>query len=433
MRYPGLHTISLLVIFICLSAPSLGQNLASEQQKLLEEQRSIIETQNAQQTLIKKLEKAKSKISSLEAEVAPFLDAMNKAKTALDDISKATRATPTEENNARMKNAEFKYVLAERKYLKAAEQLQESKAEIARLETEIEDNKNKIAQANLNIEKQQSRIQWLEKKQQEQAALVLAQKQQKQLQAEQSRQAEEEQRRIAEEQRKEAELINNRIALSETRAEKAEADQEIARLTALLKDQQAAKTPESALPATSPSVNSTAQITQPGIASVSASSSQNQLAVNAPDSATASRPNTNAAATNSPSASIQQPLTAVAAKLSEEQVKAQAREQYQAYEQRAARVSSREKRSATNKVIHMKTLAGGEVIKSTSHSLSYYGEDLYQAKIEVRAGENIFSVGQRQWQIDIPASDDNTEYLIYYDTRDEENPDFVWYKRSDIQ
>lgn len=417
MSYRGL-IISLIVCIFSLSNPAFSQNLASEQQKLRATQQSITDIQHEQKELEDALSAEKSKISKFEVDLAPSAKARDEAKAAVDETVAAAVASPTTENSARVKNAEFKMALAERKYNKSSADLQKSLKTVEELNSRYGENQKKIRRLNKDIEEQQKHIVWLESNQQKVA------------------QQEAEKLKQAELKHKEDELIQNKIALAESQAEQAAAEQEIVRLKAMLDQQSAGKSSGAALAgaAVAGGVVVGATNTASGATSVAA-----PTATTAPSLSASSSTSTKNKATQTPADTSSKTVdtgtsgsnTSNNAEPTPEQIKALAQKEHAAFALRASQVSAKKKRSATSKIFHVQAVDNDATSKS--YSMSYAGKRLYSTEIRVNAGKQLFKFGQRKWDITIPPTDDKTLYVVNYDILDKNNPRLVIYKKSYVE
>lgn len=434
MPYRGL-LVSLILCVFSLSGLAFSQDLSKEQQRLISSQQSMLDIQNEQNKLEVALSTEKSKISKLEADLAPLTKAINEAKTAVDKTTAVAVASPTTENSARVKNAEFKLMLAERKYNKSSGGLQEALKTIETLAGDYKANLKKIEQTNKDIAKQQKQLTWRKNNQQKIA------------------QQEAERLKQAELQRQEDELIQSKIALAESQAEQAAAEREIAHLKSMLLEQSESNSNGSAL-AGAAAVSSV-------VVAGSAAGSVSTAAAGANSAAPASKPVSISAApasastttpepaistgesTTSKTTEITSPANSAAvletaietdsttAKLTRAQTKALAQTEHAAFALRIAQLSRKKKRSTPDKIVHLKPAGKGE--KTQSYSMSYVGKKLYRTEITLNAGKQIFKLGQREWDTTVAQAEDNTAYLINYDVLDKGQPRLIIYKKSDIE
>ena len=421
MPYRGL-LVSLILCIFSLSNPVFSQDLAKEQQKLLSSQQSIIDIQNEQNKLEKALSTEKSNISKLETDLAPLTRATNEARSALNQATATAVASPTTENSARVKNAEFKLMLAERKYNKSSGGLQKALKTVEKLESDHKANLKKIEQTNKEISEQQKRIIWLENNQKK----IALQEAEKLKQAELKRQ--------------EDELIQSKIALAESQAEQAAAEREITRLKSMLLEKSESTSNGSALAGAAAvsgvviagsSASSASAATAGAISAAPASPTTPEPAISTGENTTDKPTEITSPASSAAALEIAAEGDSTTAKLTPEQTKALAKEEHAAFALRISQLSRKEKRSTPDKILHLKP-ADNEG-KTQSYSMPYIGKKLYRAEITLNAGKQIFKLGQREWDITVAKTDDNTAYLINYDALDKNQPRLIIYKKSDIE
>lgn len=382
---------------LAAAVPSYAQNVAEEQRKLLAEQESILKNQQQTKKLQEQLAKDQQKLNKLNAEVAPLADAKAKAKATWEEAVAEESASPGDENAAKVKNAKFKYILAERKFDKVNDKLVSVQADVTKTEKAIAQSNKDIKASQASIDKLKVSIANAEKAQKanaeklakERAArMAAAKKEEARKAAEAKRIAEQKQKEQLAQQKRAKELEASKARLQQQKMENAKAQAEIERLKTLLKEQKSDS-----------SVASKGSTAAAATASVASAASKSA-------SAAASAPKAKAAAANNASAqSANAPTDPIAL----------AKYEDARFKDRMSKTSEKKRRSMAGRVLHMKTFRGGKEVETSSHALDYAAKGLYRTQVEVRAGENIFKVGQNEWKINIPAEDNKAQYFVNLD------------------
>ncbi len=460
--------------FIALLLPFMqtasAQDLSAAQKKLLNFQQSIIKVKQEQGQFEKDLVLHKIKIEKISTQLPPLEKARKDAKSHFEMAKETTNSAPTAENNAKLKHAEFKFTLADRKYQNTHKQLKKSQNSIKAIESKIEEHKTRTTQTLNAIEVQKKRIKELAKKAKQQAA-----EQKERTLAIQKLQENAARKQQQEQQRKNDELIKSNIALQESRAEKAVAEQEIVRLKAKLDAMQNATSKQ--FPETTPSETTTSETisseiaadskkvesdskdpipttkikteTKEAVTQQTAPSTENNTI---PTPTTTTESATKTAAIPLPSVTVADdeadktiqteplPTEALPSTLESapeeqgiEQQKSQAKKLHSAFAERKKKISSKQRRSVANRIMYVKRMENDAVIETSTHSLSYVGTRLFQTEFTLGAGETLFKVGRHEWKRNISAADDNARFVVNLDYEDKTNPRLIIYNKALIQ
>jgi len=250
-------------------------------------------------------------------------------------------------------NANFKFMLAERKYNKAKEALDAHDAKTTALEKRIASNEAAIKASQNAVEQQKAGLEQLQKQSADKAKLAATAT------------------AAAAAQKKELELKQNKAALAETQAKAKAAQAEVDNLK------------KAAVP----------------VAAAAA-------VVAAPD-AVASTP------TQSPAAAAPaKPETTTAAKPTQDFKAIHA-----AFAQREAAVSKRSIRGNISKIVYIKAIAGGKEVSKTALSLPALAPDLYQGVAPLATGDFDVVLGLQTWKQTVSAADGGKKFIVNIDTK----------------
>jgi len=301
-RFFNRHTPAIALILLSAASIDLhAQDAAQEQKALAESQAKITSLRGNQTATAAQLKKLKADRAGIEKSIEPATQEFEAVKAERDQAVADAKANPSDTSQKLADNANFKFMLAERKYNKSKEALDAHNAKVAELEKRIASDEAAIKSSQNAIEQQKAGLEQQQKQSAEKAKLAAA----------------------AATQKKEQELQQNKAALAETQAKAAAAQAEVEQLKKALADKQAQE-------AAAPSVAPAAAAVGPAAAIKAA-----EVAKAAP----AETPSTSKAA---------QDFKAVHA----------------AYAQREAGVSKRAMRGISSKIIYIKTAAGGKTALS---------------------------------------------------------------------
>lgn len=367
----------LLIVLVSLAgntqaAPSLEQ----EQQLLNRQQQQLIGLQSQQEKLQNRIEAANTALTPLLDNDSPEQLALSEAKQALATAQLNHDKKQSPESQSRLKNIEFKYVLAERKFKKAnAErfQLQEDIADLSKklqtINQEISLLSNTIGDQRLYVERARS----------SKAAV--------------------EQSRIVNEQRRKAD----------------EAAAEIARLKAQIAEQERQET----LRIEQAMREAEEKLEQEELAKKAAAA--NQQAETAQSNQTDS-----SLAVEEKTADINDENSSIRFLATSELVMAE--------EKRVAELLARPEGKNTsryNKILNVKQIANnGSSGRAVSNTLKALGHNIFRGKAKLNGGDNLFIIGFNRWQQSIYKDAQQTEFAFIYDGSDPKNPRLSYFPEA---
>lgn len=389
----------LLLLLIIHAATVNAQDVKTEQAKLTAFQQQLDKLNNQQQTLQQALQKNKAALAPLANSAPPEQAALDIARAELAEALENQSAEPGDTNEARVKNAEFKLALAERKFKKANEEQFTLEEKIDSLTTQLADLNEDMAALTRNIEQQQQKV--VQARQQQVAA---AQTQQEQAQRQKALAAEQEiarlKAKLAEQERIEAELKAKALA-----AEKAAQTLTVQQSTA------ASSTP--------------APVTEP-VPAAETAPVETAKASPPPQPVSLSGPATLAANTASP-----EPAAADSGIIFLSSAEA-----VQAERQRLAQILAQpeeNKGPGYNKILNVKAIGdGGTTGPAIAHGLRPKGHNIYQGTAELAAGNTLFIVGFNRWQQQVEANSTGPEnlFIVTFDGSDPKQPKLIYYPQS---
>ena len=156
--YSRLSTSFLVVLFSAFSVSAFSQS-ANELEELISKQEKQAASLQTQQSSLQAEQQAK------KAELAPLLsrglpgnNQLEEARSALIKAQLNYQQDGSERNQSRLRNAEFKLALAERRFKKTNENMFTLQQEIQQLEQQITSNQGVIAQVVTAIESNRSKL-----------------------------------------------------------------------------------------------------------------------------------------------------------------------------------------------------------------------------------------------------------------------------------
>jgi hypothetical protein len=355
------HTAIALVIALFLSENTLAQNLSAEKSKLANYEKQVALLNSQQQALQENIDRNEKELSSMASQESPEKDKLNAAKKNLDQHQTAYDADPSSQNKSRLSNAEFKYALAERKYKKANSAQSDLINKISEDRNQLSSNSDKILGLQQSIGQQ---------------GQVIEQVKSDQL-AKEKAMREQQQRQLAEDQR----LANEK------------ANQEIARLKALLE----AEALEAKVAASKPPV---IESQSPTAQSMSASPSEQTVAA------------------------VEQVVAAAETPLEKNYTLLTNQDEVKAEEDRLAALAQQPKgrQKTYNKILNVKTSNGNSMISAIT--LKPLGHEQYRGKGKLSAGSFVFSIGFHHWDVSIETAG---SYQIILNSADSKNPKLVYF------
>ena len=366
--------LSLIVLLSAGTASAQGKSITEERQALIEYEKAVAELAAANQDITRALQELAQKTEHAANQHHPEKAARDSAEAHYEAAKKALQDIPSMANRKRVEDAKFAFFMADRKYQRATRDVSQLQQQQDELRATLEANRGQIAATTEQTEKQRR--------------LIAAQE--RQLRQKASKQAaSERQQRIA----KENALRQREQELDRTRREHAAALAEIEKLKSRLV------------------VGSTGAAAAPAVV-------RTPIPVAKP-STPAQPPARPAVATDGDSRSLTATL-----------VKGGRKAYY-----RLLKVAGEDRARARKlqKIMHVKTYHDDRLLKQTSHSLKYLGNDLYEGKSIVRAGRTQFVIGGKQWIQQIPTSAHKDQYVFLLDYRNPATPELLLFARSDIQ
>lgn len=378
---PSIIPRLLALLITLIAGGAYAQNIGEERQKIEQFHQQLSSLQASNAAIEKQLQQLEQDIAGQSKSYAPEAKALKEAEFNYQQALRTSERVPNASNKERAETARFAFLMAERKYQRAAEDVIELAKQQTLLREQLADNQQQISSTSVQLGEQQELILRLEKQAREHAS-ALAKKKERELRM-----------------KKESALRANREALDRARNERAAAMAELAELKAKLEAQKRAK-------------RLTASTLPTAAAGVTVASS---------------RP------TSSPTRARLAPITA-RVQLEEETEGLPSllgdKAQYMALLETAKQQGSR---ARSSKIMHMNTLADDRIIRKTSHSLKHRGNGVYEGKTPARAGMTTLVVGSKQWRWEIPANDDNTMYSFVLDTRDNSNTELRIFRARDVK
>jgi len=202
-----LLVISLLSLSV--AAANLGaQDLTGAQKALGDAQAKVTTLANEQKSAAQELAKLKAERAGIAKSIEPATTEFEAVKAERDQALADAKANPSDSSKQVADNANFKFMLAERKYNKAKESLDAQDAHVAELEKRLKNNDAELKATQAAIEKQKVAVTQLQQKSAESAKAATA----------------------AAALKKEQELQAQKTALAETKAKAAAAQAEVERL-----------------------------------------------------------------------------------------------------------------------------------------------------------------------------------------------------------
>jgi hypothetical protein len=370
------HAPAITMIMLSMAATDLSaQDLNREQKALADTQARITALHNEQNAAAAQLKKLKAERAGIEKSLEPSTQEFEAAKAERDAAVADAKANPSDTSKKIADNANFKFMLAERKYDKAREALVAHDAKATELEKRIASNEAAIKSSQNAIEQQKAGLDQLQKQSAEKAKLAAS----------------------AAAQKKEQELQQNKAALAETQAKAAAAQAEVERLKKMLADKQAQ---EAAAKATSGAAPVAAATVAAGVTAATAAS------VSAPAAA---------------------PAKAEAAKPAQDFKAIHAD-----FLQRQESTPKTSMRGASSKIVYIKAMAAGKEVSKLALSLAPLTPNLYQGTAPLAAGDYDIVMGLQTWKQTIGAADGGKKFLVNVDMKSGK-PELVMYPEDAVK
>ncbi|MEH6556371.1 MAG: hypothetical protein V7459_04040 [Oceanicoccus sp.] len=377
------YNILILLAAICLwNTPVVAQGLDAELRKLATYEQQLTELRTSQQRSQKAIQENNSDLSTALNQESPEKNKLAAAKLALDEAKNNFELDPSPANKSKMKNVEFQYVLAERKFKKvnnkpdALKTKQEAlNVELARINSDISLLSNTISDQQLQIEKTRARS----------AA------------TEQSRRTEQQ------------------------RLKEAAASAEIARLKAKIAQQERNEQQRIELAMKNAELQLEAEEAQ---------AAAEKQAIEKVEEVPASQQNL-----STPVAKTLTEADNIAEKSESTIVQLRNSDDVAAIEQKIADILNqpKEKKSSRyNKILNVKTISDqGKSGRAKSNTLRALGHNIYRGTALLNGGDTMFIVGFNNWRQVVPiAATTKTEFTFIYDGSDPKKPLLTYFLSS---
>ncbi|ROS04818.1 hypothetical protein EDC56_0331 [Sinobacterium caligoides] len=353
---------SILTLTLCLSllANSLSNAdpLQAEKESIISNQQRIAELRTVNSDIDSNSNLLNSDLEKLNAQLPAVRGSYIKQQSTLKKVEQQQLETPNSASEGLVKNAGFKFYLAERKYKKLNNSIAQLDRQLSELKVARASNNSQIAALNSDIVLSKERIIKLQaEKEDQQQAVIAARKRQQQerLKAQQAQIAAE----------KEMKALKQKLLAAENKAK------------------------------------STAQQVSPPVArpAFPDTTTQEQLQLAHKTEAI------EAAEEVRPVLILDQ---------------ATAKEAVEELDKLVENSSNRNKK--INKILHVKTYHNKDLIKQSSHTMKYLGNEQYRAKVKARAGANKLIVGGNSWSIDMPRNQQRQSFDFVLDYRNPNKP-----------
>lgn len=362
----------ILALSLVCSLQVNAQTAKAEQQKLTAMQGKVAQKRTEMQQFKQELESAKAARASMSEGAGPEKDELDKAAAALEEAKATAAADPSDTNDARVKNAEFKHALAERKYKKANAELYDLEDRIDGLSSQMSATSGEIDSLDKQIAAQQ---------------LAVEQARTKEVAAKKAQEAE----------------------LQRMKAEAAAAEQ--SRLKAELERKQRE---EAARKAAELAAAEKAAAAKAAAAKAPAAPAMAAPAPKAPAAATSAAPAAAAAAGSN--------IVLLTSK------QAVADEQKRLQDLLATPDRGK---PGYNKILNVKPIGpDGQPGASEAHSLQPLGHNQYRGVARIKGGAAVFVIGFHNWQQTVPGSAEAKDYVVVLDASDSKSPRLIYYPES---
>ncbi len=381
MVYPKrpLAALMLLVIATTTAISVSAQNSQAEQQKLNDYRAQLSTLQREEGELRQQITAKQRELETVRSRPSPEQAELADARKQVEAARAEFKASPTPENDAKLKNAEFKYTLADRKFAKGNAEAAAISTQIEQLQRQLGSRQSQIAGVNQQISAQ---------------ATANAQLDQ----------------RLAKE-RSQRELQTRELEQSKREAEAAQ--KEIERLKAMLAQKEAA--------------------TAAGAKTAAVATTATAAAVAAPAAAVAAKPAT-AVAVAAPAATspaVAKPAAAGGGDTSIAKLTTQS-EVLGALQSLTQRVNAEEKdrrERPVNEILHFKQMQGDKEVAKRRITMNALGNGQFRGEEDVMPGSYQLVVGLKYWKLDF-APAENGRFVFLLDYSDVKAPQLKVYKKA---
>ena len=380
MDYPKKALAALMLLAIASAVPLTvhAQNIQAEQQKLNDYRSQLSALQREEAELRQQVAAKKKQLEAVRNRPSPEQAELAEARKLVDEARAEFKANASPENDAKLKNAEFKYTLAERKFEKGNAEAAALTAQIETLQRQASSRQSQIASVNQQVSAQASSNAQLEQ-------------------------------RLAKEQSQRE--VQSR-ELEQTRRENEAAQKEIERLKAMLAQKEAA----TAAAAKAAPVAAVAAA-KPAAAKPVVAAATPAVATTAAVAPAAAKPA--AAATAGGGDTSIAKLTTQTQVLSALQTVAQ-----------QSSVEEKDRRGRpVNEILHFKQMQGGKEVAKRRITMNALGNGQFRGEEEVQPGSYQLVVGLKYWKMDFAAGE-NGRFVFLLDYSDEKAPKLKVYNKS---
>lgn len=389
MVYPKrpLAALMLLVIATTTAISVSAQNSAADQQKLNEYRAQLSTLQREEGELRQQITAKQRELETVRSKPSPEQAELADARQQVEAARAEFKASPTPENDAKLKNAEFKHTLADRKFAKGNAEAAAISTQIEQLQRQLSSRQSQIAGVNQQISTQATANAQLDQR-------LAKERSQRELQAKE---------------------------LEQSKRDAEAAQKEIAQLKAMLAQKEAA---------TAAGVK-TAAVAKPAAAAVVAAPAVAAAAKPAAAVAVAKPVSMPVAAAPAAAASIAKPATASGGDTSIAKLTTQS-EVLGALQSLTQRVSGEEpdrRERPVNEILHFKQMQGGQEVAKRRITMNALGNGQFRGEEDVKPGSYQLVVGLKYWKLDF-APTDNGRFVFLLDYSNDKAPQLKVYNKA---
>ncbi len=382
MHLPRYNILALLTVACLWYTPVVAQGLDAELRKLTSYEQQLTELRKKQQRSQTAIQKNNTDLSAALNQDSPEKDKLAAAKQAFNEAKSNFESAPSSANKSKMKNVEFQYVLAERKFKKANNKPNALKnkqetlnAELSRINSDISLLSNTISDQQLHIDKTRARAAATEQSrrtEQQRLKAAAASAEIARLKA-----------KIAQQEREEQARIELAMKKAELQLEAEEAQMAI--------EKQSQKTVREGS-ASQQNVSSPAPIISARSGELSEKSESNIVQL----------------LSSSDVVAIQQKITDI------------------------LNQPEKKKSSRYNKILNIKTINNqGSSGRAKSNTLRALGHNIYRGSALLNGGDTMFIIGFNNWRQNVPiATTTKTAFTFIYDGSDPKKPRLTYFLSS---
>lgn len=385
MHLPRYNILVLLAVICLWNTPAVAQGLDAELRKLATYEQQLADLRDRQLRQQTAIQKNNKNLAAALKRESPEKDKLTAAKRAFDEAKNNFELVPSDVNKSKLKNVEFKYVLAERKFKKANSKPDALKtreetlnAELSRINGDISLLSNTISDQQLRIDKTRARS----------AATEQSRRTERQRQKEAATAAEiaRLKAKIAQQEREEQERVELAMKKAEIQLEAEDAQAAAEKLTG--------ETRVKTKKATSNSQNLSASEPETAIDSGELSEKSESSIIQLDNSTDI--------------AAMQQKIAAI-------------------LDQPEQKKSSR-----YNKILNIKTINNqGKSGRAKSNTLRALGHNIYRGSALLNGGDTMFIIGFNNWRQVVPiAATTKAEFTFIFEGSDPKKPRLTYFLSS---